>query len=255
LQQTYKFDTTQNRILVDVVIVQQVVEYELTSYQKQKSVRNYIMGAIVPANDMPVLEEMVRDCNNNNGNNGNDDSNNNLTLSEYSRDGFIRTTKQFDIKAIPTNPHERSKWLDIVNEKFPERLTLREYGYFERNGDVIAENLVAKMPDTLDRYNPYPNTHIPGEYGSIYVYKDDFRPLHTHEKIMQWQQEATNFLERQRLIEQLQLEKKRKEKEAFEKIEKEEMHRKAAEAIKNLRGPKEVIREQEEREKEYQNAF
>src|SRR5690242_12053297 len=84
--QTYKFDTTQNRILVDVVIVQQVVEYELTSYRKQKSVRNYIMGALLPANEMPVLEEIVRDCNNNNNNNnnnndgGNNGGNNNNNL-------------------------------------------------------------------------------------------------------------------------------------------------------------------------------
>lgn len=79
---------------------------------------------------------------------------------------------------------------------------------------------------SLDRYNSAKNTHLPGEYGSIYIYKDDFQSCNfTYEQIEQWQQEATDFLERLKLKQQLELEEKQREREAIERKKNEEMKR------------------------------
>ena len=228
IHHSYRPNNTYNRILVDVVIIQKVVETELTPPMKQRRVNNIVMGAVLPAEDVPVLEEMAR-------------VHPDLTQTEFSSDGFTYTTKKFDINKIPTHHHERREWLNIVNDKFKERLAIREYGYFLGNGDTMAQNLIYNTPDSLDRYNSVKNTHIPGEYGSIYVYKDDFQPCHiSHEQILQWQQESIDFLERLRLKQQLQAEERQREKEAIERKEREEMYREADEKIKNLNGPRDV---------------
>ena len=87
----------------------------------------------------------------------------------------------------------------VIKDKFPERLIYREYGYFNRNGEVKANNLVAKTPDSLDKYNIHTNQYFPGEYGSIYVYEDDFTPRYTHEEIEIKQKEVEKELQRQQL--------------------------------------------------------
>jgi hypothetical protein len=98
------------------------------------------------------------------------------------------------------------------------------------------------MPDSTDMYSSNKNTHLPGEYGSIYVYKEDFRPFYTYEEINQQQQEATNFIERVRLEQQLQFEERKREKEKIEREKREQANRKAWEEIKkNLKGPKNVV--------------
>lgn len=222
LHHSYKYNNTDNRILVDVVIVQKVVEYELTSYQKQRRVNNIIMGAVLPSDEVPILEEMARSWPE-------------LEQTKYSSDGFSSTAKKFDILKVPMHHQERREWLDIVNDKFLERLTLREYGYFLRNGDVVAENLVARMPDTIDRYNSVKNTHIPGEYGSIYVYKDDFQSCNiSYDQLVQWQQEATAFIDRVKLLQQIKSEEKKREQEEIERKEREETSRED-EKIKNMK--------------------
>jgi hypothetical protein len=223
---TFMFDTTHNEILVDVVVVPKLVENELTPTHKERYVNNLVMGAVLLTDEAPIIEEMGRVSN--------------LTQSEYSKDGFSSTTKKFNIMKVPTHHHERYEWLKIVNDRFQERLTLREYGYFERNGDVAADNLVARTPDTIDRYSSFKNKHIPGEYGSIYVHKNDFRPFYTHEQISQWQQEATNFLERLKLTEKLKSEEKQREKEAIEREKREEMYKRAHEEMKKHLKPRGV---------------
>jgi hypothetical protein len=57
---SYNPENTYNRILVDVVIVQRVVEYELTSYRKQRTINNIVMGALLPTDELTVLEERVQ---------------------------------------------------------------------------------------------------------------------------------------------------------------------------------------------------
>ena len=108
--------------------------------------------------------------------------------------------KKIDFKAIPTEKYARDRWIKVIKEKLPERLTYREYGYFKRNGEVKANNLVAKTPDSLDKYNIiHANQYFPGEYGSIYVYEDDFTPRYTHEEIEIKQKEVEKELQRQQL--------------------------------------------------------
>jgi hypothetical protein len=58
--QSYNPNNTYNRIFVDVVIIQRVVEYELASYRKQRTVNNLVMGALLPADELTVWEERVQ---------------------------------------------------------------------------------------------------------------------------------------------------------------------------------------------------
>jgi hypothetical protein len=107
--------------------------------------------------------------------------------------------KKIDFKAIPTEKYARNRWMRVINENLPERLTYREYGYFKRNGEVKANNLVAKTPDSLDKYNIHARQYLPGEYGSIYVYEDDFAPMYSHEEIEIKKKEVEKELHRQHL--------------------------------------------------------
>jgi hypothetical protein len=58
---------------------------------------------------------------------------------------------------------------------------------------------VAKTPYSLDRYNIHANQYLPGEYGSIHVYEDDFTPRYTHEEIEIKKKEVEKELHRQQL--------------------------------------------------------
>jgi len=141
--------TAHDRILIDVVVMQKVIEYSEHPLYKNKTreLNNVVMGARVYPE---LIEQMERDV-----------SSNQLGLIEED------LQKKIDFKAIPTEKYARDRWIKVIKEKLPERLTHREYGYFKRNGEVKANNLVAKTPDSLDKYNIiHANQYFPGEYGS-----------------------------------------------------------------------------------------
>ena len=136
-------DTSHDRILIDVVVIQKVIEYsEHTPLYKKREVDNVVMGARVYPE---LIEQMERD----------------VILNQFD---LIEEDlqKKIDFKAIPTEKYARNRWMPVIKENLPERLTCREYGYFKRNGEVKANNLVAKTSDSLDKYNIHARQYFPG---------------------------------------------------------------------------------------------
>jgi hypothetical protein len=231
--------TAHDRILIDVVVMQKVIEYSEHPLYKNKTreLNNVVMGARVYPE---LIEQMERDV-----------SSNQLGLIEED------LQKKIDFKAIPTEKYARDRWIKVIKEKLPERLTHREYGYFKRNGEVKANNLVAKTPDSLDKYNIiHANQYFPGEYGSIYVYEDDFTPRYTHEEIEIKQKEVEKELQRQQLrLEAEHARIKREREEAPAKFQRESIQE-AKERQKKMFEESDIVRQRRIRElEEEQNGY
>jgi hypothetical protein len=231
--------TAHDRILIDVVVMQKVIEYSEHPLYKNKTreLNNVVMGARVYPE---LIEQMERDV-----------SSNQLGLIEED------LQKKIDFKAIPTEKYARDRWIKVIKEKLPERLTHREYGYFKRNGEVKANNLVAKTPDSLDKYNIiHANQYFPGEYGSIYVYEDDFTPRYTHEEIEIKQKEVEKELQRQQLrLEAEHARIKREREEAAAKFQRESIQE-AKERQKKMFEESDIVRQRRIRElEEEQNGY
>lgn len=164
--------------------------------------------------------------------------------------------KKIDFKAIPTEKYARNRWMRVIKEKLPERLTCREYGEFKRNGEVKANNLIAKTPDSLDKYNIHARQYFPGEYGSIYVYEDDFTPMYSHEEMEIKKKEVARELQRQQLkLEAEHVRIKMEREEAAAKFQRENIQE-AKEREKKRWQESDIIRQRRIREQEEeQNAF
>jgi hypothetical protein len=165
--------------------------------------------------------------------------------------------KKIDFKAIPTEKYARNRWMRVIKENLPERLTCREYGEFKRNGEVKANNLVAKTPDSLDKYNIHARQYFPGEYGSIYVYEDDFTPIYSHEEMEIKQKEVEEELQRQQFrlkAEHARIDMEREE--AAAKFQRESIQE-AKEREKKRWQENDIARQQRIRkqQEEEQNAF
>jgi len=231
--------TAHDRILIDVVVMQKVIEYSEHPLYKTRELNNVVMGARVYPD---LIEQMEGDVSS---------SSNQVGLIEED------LQKRIDFKAIPTEKYSRDRWMRVINEKLPERLTYREYGYFKRNGEVKANNLVAKTPDSLDKYNViHANQYFPGEYGSIYVYEDDFTPRYTHEEIEIKQKEVEKELQRQQLrLEAEHARIKREREESAAKFQRESIQE-AKERQKKMFEESDIVRQRRIGElEEEQNGY
>ena len=103
--------TAHDRILIDVVVMQKVIEYSEHPLYKTRGLNNVVMGARVYPE---LIEQMGGDVSSSSS------SSNQLGLIEDD------LQKKIDFKAIPTEKYARDRWIKVINEKLPERLTHRE---------------------------------------------------------------------------------------------------------------------------------
>ena len=108
--------TAHDRILIDVVVMQRINEYEQHPSYKTREVNSVVMGARVYPE---LIEKMGGDVSSSSSS-----SSNQLGLIEED------LQKKIDFKAIPTEKYARDRWIKVIKEKLPERLTHREYRLF-----------------------------------------------------------------------------------------------------------------------------
>lgn len=116
---------------------------------------------------------------------------------------------------------------------------------------------MAKTPYSLDKYNIHANQYLPGEYGSIHVYEDDFTPRYTHEEIEIKKKEVEKELQRQQLkLEAEHARIKREREEAAAKFQRESIQE-AKEREKKRWQENDIVRERRIREQQQkeQNVF